>query len=142
MYLPTEALFAEVVRRPGLLEELQTKYRVSVAGPTTLMALLISFQMGFRTLAIQKKGTEVWNVLAATKVQFGKFGGLMTKVEKNVGTIQNTLHDIGVRTRAINRALSTVESGAVNTEELSELLRDESEKNLAQAAAAGHNSTT
>ena len=145
MYLPTEALFAEVVRNPGLLEELQMKYRVSVAGPTTLMALLISFQMGFQTLAIQKKGSEVWNILVATKVQFGKFGGLMTRVEKNVGTIQNTLHDIGVRTRAINRALSTVDAHqpqAINTTELSELLQDENDKNLAQGAAAGQDNPT
>jgi len=145
MYLPTEALFAEVVRKPGLLEEMQTKYRVSVAGPTTLMALLISFQMGFQTLAIQKKGSEVWDVLAKTKVQFGKFGDLMTRVEKNVGTVQNTLHDISVRTRVINRTLSSVgsiESEALNAADLPELPPDGTDKDLAQAAAAGQNETT
>jgi DNA recombination protein RmuC len=110
MYLPTEALFAQVARSPGLMEEMQRKYRVSIAGPTTMMALLISFQMGFQTLAIQKKGTEVWNVLAAAKTQFGKFGDLMTQVERKVGSVQQTLQEIGTRTRVINRTLSAVDT--------------------------------
>jgi DNA recombination protein RmuC len=110
MYLPTEALFAQVARSPGLMEEMQRKYRVSIAGPTTMMALLISFQMGFQTLAIQKKGSEVWNVLAAAKTQFGKFGDLMTQVERKVGSVQQTLQEIGTRTRVINRTLSTVDT--------------------------------
>jgi DNA recombination protein RmuC len=109
MFLPTEGLFAEVVRRPGLMDELQTKYRVTIAGPTTFAALLTSLQMGFRTLAIQKKGSEVWKVLAAAKSEFEKFGGLMERVEKNIGTVQNTLRDVGTRTRAITRSLKDVE---------------------------------
>jgi len=109
MCLATEGLFAEVQREPGLVDELRSQLRVMVAGPTTLMAILSSLQMAFRTLAIQKKGSEVWNLLAATKLEFGKFGVLMTKVEKQVGTVQNTLHEVGVRTRAINKTLSAVE---------------------------------
>ena len=110
MFLPTEGLFAEVVRRAGLMDELQSKYHVIVAGPTTFAALLTSLQMGFRTLAIQKKGSEVWKVLAATKLEFEKFGGLMDRVEKNIGTVQNTLRDVGTRTRAISRTLKNVET--------------------------------
>ena len=113
MYLPTEGLFAEVVRRAGLVDELQTKYRVTVAGPTTFAALLTSFQMGFRTLAIQKKGGEVWKILAATKLEFEKFGGLMDRVEKNIGTVQNTLRDVGTRTRVITRRLKAVETSGL-----------------------------
>lgn len=122
MYLPTEALFSEVVRNPVLLEEIQTKFRIAVAGPTTLMALLISFQMGFQTLAIQKKGAEVWNILAAAKVQFGKFGDLMSRVERNVGKVQQTLQDIGTRTRPINRTLSGVDTVAVDSPSAKALL--------------------
>lgn len=110
MFLPTEGLFAEVVRRAGLMDELQSKYRIVVAGPTTFTALLTSLQMGFRTLAIQKKGSEVWKVLAAAKLEFEKFGGLMDRVEKNIGTVQNTLRDVGTRTRAITRTLKNVET--------------------------------
>jgi len=110
MFLPTEGLFAEVVRRAGLMDELQSKFRVTVAGPTTFSALLTSLQMGFRTLAIQKKGSEVWKVLAATKLEFEKFGGLMDRVDKNIGTVQNTLREVGTRTRAITRTLRDVET--------------------------------
>jgi DNA recombination protein RmuC len=144
MYLPTEALFAEVVRNPGLLDDIQTKHRVSVAGPTTLMALLISFQMGFQTLAIQKKGSEVWNVLAGAKVQFGKFGDLMTRVERNVGTVQKTLQEIGTRTRVINRTLSsvgTLDSETMSAAELPELSPDNTQE-IAQAASAGLDKAT
>jgi DNA recombination protein RmuC len=110
MFLPTEGLFAEVVRRPGLVDDLQTTYRVCLAGPTTFAALLTSLQMGFRTLAIQKKGSEVWKLLAATKVEFEKFGGLMDKVEKQVGTVQSTLKLVSSKTRTINRKLNGVET--------------------------------
>lgn len=110
MFLPTEGLFAEVIRRPGLIDDLQTKYRICVCGPTTFMALLTSLQMGFKTLAIQKKGTEVWKVLAAAKIEFEKFGGLMTKVEKQVQTVQNTLGHINGKTKTINRTLQTVDT--------------------------------
>src|ERR1700674_3316592 len=109
MFLPTEGLFAEVVRRPGLVDELQTTYRICLAGPTTFAALLTSLQMGFRTLAIQKKGSEVWKLLAATKGEFEKFGGLMARVEKQVGTVQSTLKLVNSKTRTINRRLRGVE---------------------------------
>jgi DNA recombination protein RmuC len=109
MFLPTEGLFAEVVRRPGLVDDLQASYHVCLAGPTTFAALLTSLQMGFRTLAIQKKGSEVWKLLAATKVEFENFGGLMAKVEKQVGTVQTTLKLVNSKTRTINRRLRGVE---------------------------------
>lgn len=109
MFLPTEGLFAEVVRRPGLVDELHSTFHVCLAGPTTFAALLTSLQMGFRTLAIQKKGSEVWKLLAATKFEFEKFGGLMAKVEKQVGTVQSTLKLVNSKTRTINRRLKGVE---------------------------------
>jgi DNA recombination protein RmuC len=109
MFLPTEGLFAEVVRRPGLVDELQSSFHVCLAGPTTFAALLTSLQMGFRTLAIQKKGSEVWKLLAATKFEFEKFGGLMAKVEKQVGTVQSTLKLVNSKARTINRRLRGVE---------------------------------
>ncbi len=108
MFLPTESLYAEVMRRPALHTDLQSSCNVTIAGPSSFMAILTSFQMGFRTLAIQKKGGEVWNILAGVKKEFGTFENLMTKVERNVATVQNTLGDIGVRTRAINRTLRDV----------------------------------
>ena len=115
MVLPTESLYAEVVRRPGLQSDIQTSCRVTIAGPSTFMAILTSFQMGFHTLAIQKKGDEVWRVLSSTKNEFEKFGGLMDKVKKQVDTVQNTLGEIGGKTKTINRALknvSSIETGA------------------------------
>lgn len=108
MFLPTEALYAEVMRRPALHTDLQSSCNVTIAGPSSFMAILTSFQMGFRTLAIQKKGSEVWKILGGVKTEFGKFETLMTKVESNVTTVQRTLGDIGVRTRAINRNLRGV----------------------------------
>jgi DNA recombination protein RmuC len=110
MFLPTENLYAEVVRRPGLQSEIQQNCRVTIAGPSTFMAILTSFQMGFHTLAIQKKGDEVWRVLSSTKNEFEKFGGLMDKVKKQVDTVQNTLGDLSSKTRTINRALKNVSS--------------------------------
>jgi DNA recombination protein RmuC len=110
MFLPTENLYAEVVRRPGLQSEIQSNCRVTIAGPSTFMAILTSFQMGFHTLAIQKKGDEVWRVLSKAKNEFGTFGTLMEKVEKQVGTVQKTLHEIGSKTTTINRALKNVSS--------------------------------
>jgi DNA recombination protein RmuC len=114
MFLPTENLYAEVVRRPGLQSEIQSRCRVTIAGPSTFMAILTSFQMGFHTLAIQKKGDEVWRVLSSAKKEFETYGGLMQKVEDQVGTVQNTIQKLGVRTRAINRALKNVSSPASN----------------------------
>jgi DNA recombination protein RmuC len=113
MFLPTEGLYAEVMRRDSLQSEIQQKYQVTIAGPSTLSAILTSFQMGFHMLAIQEKGDEVWKVLAATKTEFSKFGILMSKMEDQVGTVQNTIQKLGVRTRAIDRTLREVtEAGA------------------------------
>jgi DNA recombination protein RmuC len=114
MFLPTENLYAEVVRRPGLQSEIQANCRVTIAGPSTFMAILTSFQMGFHTLAIQKKGDEVWRVLSSAKKEFETYGGLMQKVEDQVGTVQNTIQKLGVRTRAINKALKNVSNPASN----------------------------
>lgn len=110
MVLPTESLYAEVVRRPGLQSEMQQNCRVTIAGPSTFMAILTSFQMGFHTLAIQRKGDEVWHVLARAKTEFEKYGGLMDKVEKQVNTVQTTLKEINSRTNVINRSLKGVHS--------------------------------
>jgi DNA recombination protein RmuC len=108
MFLPTEGLYAEVMRRDTLQAEVQSKCRVTIAGPSTLSAILTSFQMGFHMLAIQEKGDEVWKVLEGTKKEFGTFETLMTKMESQVGTVQNTIQKLGVRTRAINRTLREV----------------------------------
>jgi DNA recombination protein RmuC len=108
MFLPTEGLYAEVLRRDGLQAELHQQCRVMVAGPSNLYALLTSFQLGFRMLNLQKKGNEVWNVLARAQKEFKTFEGLMDSMEKQVGTVQNTLQKLGVRTRAINRTLRDV----------------------------------
>jgi DNA recombination protein RmuC len=110
MFLPFEGIYAEVVRKAALLEELQRKYKVIVTGPTTLAAILNSLQMGFKTLAIQKRSSEVWEVLGAVKTEFGKFGDMMEKAQKNIQTGLNQLDDVmGVRTRAIVRKLKNVE---------------------------------
>lgn len=108
MFLPTEGLYAEVMRRDALQAEVQSKCRVTIAGPSTLSAILTSFQMGFHMLAIQEKGDEVWKVLEGTKKEFTNFEVLMTKMETQVGTVQNTIQKLGVRTRAINRTLREV----------------------------------
>jgi len=115
MYLPFESLFAEVVRRPGLIDKLQRMHRVQVAGPSTLMAYLNSLQMGFRTLAIEKRSSEVWQVLAAAKNEFRKYGEVMDRLKKQLGTAQNTVDMVGTRTRAINRALRNVEVSGTET---------------------------
>ncbi len=108
MFLPTEGLYAEVMRRDTLQAELQSKCKVTIAGPNTLAAILTSFQMGFHMLALQKKGGEVWNVLKSAKTEFGKFELLMDKMEGDVNKIHKTIGDVGVRTRAINRTLREV----------------------------------
>ncbi len=109
MYLPTEGLFAEVVRRPGLTSELQNTYRVLVTGPTTLMSLLNSLQMGFKTLAIEKSASDVWKVLGAAKTEFTKYAGVMDKLAKQLETAQNTVSEAGRRTRAVQKTLKDVE---------------------------------
>jgi DNA recombination protein RmuC len=110
MYLPTEGLFAEVVRRPGLTSELQNTFRVLVTGPTTLMSLLNSLQMGFKTLAIEKSASDVWKVLSAAKTEFGKYSGVMDTLARQLETAQKTVSQAGTRTRAVNKALSKVEN--------------------------------
>ncbi|SDG63218.1 DNA recombination protein RmuC [Dyella sp. 333MFSha] len=110
LFLPTEGLYAEVIRRPGLSDQLQRDHRVTVAGPTTLTALLNSLQMGFRTLAIQKRSSEVWQVLAAVKNEFGKFATVLERTQKQLDSATNSIKNAGVRTRAIERKLRGVES--------------------------------
>lgn len=109
LFLPTEGLFAEVVRRPGLQECLQREHKVIVAGPTTLWAILNSLQMGFRTLAIQQRSSEVWTLLGAVKTEFGKYGDVLDKVQKKLQEASNTIDTAAVRTRAIERRLRGVE---------------------------------
>jgi len=111
MFLPFEGIYAEVVRRASLLEQLQRDYKVIVTGPTTLAAILNSLQMGFRTLAIQKRSSEVWRILGAVKKEFENFGGILEKAQKNLQTASNQIDDvIGKRTRAIQKKLKGVES--------------------------------
>lgn len=110
MFLPFENIYAEIIRRTALVEQLQREYRVIVTGPTTLGAILSSLQMGFRTLAIEKRSSEVWTILAAVKTEFGKFGGMLEKVQKNLETAGSQLDEvIGKRTRAIERKLRQVQ---------------------------------
>jgi len=111
LFLPFESIYAEVIRRSSLLEELQRNYKILITGPTTLAAILNSLQMGFRTLAIQKRSSEVWRVLAEVKKEFENFGGLMERAQNNIQTGLNQLDDVmGKRTRAIQRKLKSVES--------------------------------
>ena len=109
MFLPTEGLYGEVLRAPGRVTELLQRHRIVVAGPTTLAAILSSLRMGFRTLAIEKRSSEVWEVLAAVKTEFGKFGGVMDKLKRQLNTASKTIDETGVRTRAMERKLRTVE---------------------------------
>jgi DNA recombination protein RmuC len=111
MYLPTEGLFAEVVRRPGLMDALQRECRVMVAGPTTLFTLLSAMRMGFKSLAIQQRSTEVWRVLGAVKHEFAKFGGVIDKVSRKLDEAQKVIDDeVGRRRRAMERQLRAVET--------------------------------
>ena len=110
MFLPTEGLYAEVLRRPGLIESLQRDFRVTLAGPTTLMAMLNSLQMGFRTLALEKRSSEVWQVLGAVKTEFGKFGDVLAKVKEQTQTVLNTLDKAQTRSNVMHRALRQVEA--------------------------------
>ncbi len=110
LFVPVEGLYAEILRRPGLFEELQRKHRVTVAGPTNLLAFLNSLQMGFRTLALEKRSSEVWQVLGAVKTEFDKFGDVLDKVRKKLDEASNQLDNTGVRTRAITRRLKTVQA--------------------------------
>ena len=108
MFLPTEGLYAEVMRRDGLQADIQQNCRVTIAGPSTLSAILNSFQMGFHMLQLQQKGDEVWKVLASARTQFDKFENLMTKMDDQVSKVQKTIQEVGTRTRVINRTLRDV----------------------------------
>ena len=124
MFLPLEGLFAEVVRQPLLFEELQRDYKITVTGPTTLAAMLNSLQMGFRTLAIQKRSGEVWDTLSAVKTEFGKFGEVIEKAQKKLEGANKDLEDlVGVRSRQIERKLRGVE--LMSREDAEKLLGEE-----------------
>ena len=129
MFLPVESLYAEVLRHPGLFENLQRKYKITVTGPTTLSALLNSLQMGFRTLAVQKRSSEVWNVLGAVKSEFGKFSEHLGRVQKQLNTASGTLETLRVtRTNQIERKLKSVESlDGVESGRILEIVQEDDE---------------
>lgn len=111
MFLPFESIYAEVIRRSSLVDQLRDEFKISVAGPTTLMAILNSLQMGFRTLSLQKRSSEVWQILSSVKTEFEKFGGMLEKAQKNIQTGLGQLDDVvSTRTRAIQRQLRNVET--------------------------------
>src|SRR4051795_9018163 len=118
MFLPTEGLYAEAIRRIGLTEQVQRDCRVIFAGPTTLAALLNSLQMGFRTLAIQKRSSEVWNLLAGVKTEFGKFGEALSSVKDKLDQAARKMEDVDVRSRAITKKLRAVEELPENPQPL------------------------
>lgn len=122
MFLPTEGLYAEVLRRPGLCDFIQRKYRIVVAGPTTLTALLNSLQMGFRTLAIEKRSSEVWNLLGAVKTEFIKFGEILDKTQKKLQEASNTIENAARKSRNISRKLKDVQE--LSLDEAQTLLQD------------------
>lgn len=109
MFLPFESLYAEVLRTPGLFEQLQKDYKITITGPTTLSALLNSLQMGFRTLAIEKRSSEVWDLLSVVKTEFGKFGIILEKTKRKLEEATKTIDDAGIRSRAIERRLRKVQ---------------------------------
>ena len=110
LFVPTEGLYAEALRRPGLVEALQREHRVTLAGPTTLLATLTSPQMGFRTLALEKRSAEVWDVLGAVKLEFGKFGEVLAKTKKKLEEASNTIDQAQTRTNVMQRKLKSVEA--------------------------------
>jgi DNA recombination protein RmuC len=110
LYLPFESLFGEVLRRPGLFDQIQRQYRVTICGPTNLLAYLNSLQMGFRTLAIQQRSSEVWKVLGTVKSEFGKFAEVLANTKRQLQTVANTIDQAEVRTRQIERKLKDVEA--------------------------------
>jgi DNA recombination protein RmuC len=123
MFLPFEGIYAEVVRRASLLEQLQREYKIVVTGPTTLAAILNSLQIGFKTLAIQKRSGEVWNILKAIKTEFGEFGKVLTKAQEKIISANDEIDKlVGVRTRQINRKLKEVET--LNPDEARKIIGD------------------
>jgi len=131
LFLPTEGLYAEVLRRPGLIESLQRDFRVTLAGPTTLMAMLNSLQMGFRTLALEKRSSEVWQVLGAVKTEFGKFGDVLARVKEQTQSVLNTLDKAQTRSNVMHRALRQVE--ALPEAQVPGLLPNEADVNDSEA---------
>lgn len=109
LFLPTESLYAEVLRRPGFFESIQREYHVTLTGPTTLIALLNALQMGFRSLAIEKRSSEVWMILGAVRNEFGKYNDVVERLAKQLNTAAKSVENLGVRTRAIDRKLRGVE---------------------------------
>jgi DNA recombination protein RmuC len=123
MFLPFESIYAEVIRRSALIDQLQNEYKITVVGPTILAAYLNSLQMGFRTLALQKRSSEVWQILGAVKSEFNKFGGLLEKAQKNLHLASDTVDELlGKRTRAISRKLKGIE--LMPEEEVQKILPD------------------
>jgi DNA recombination protein RmuC len=110
LFLPTEGLYAEVMRRPGLADEMQRSYRVSIAGPSTLLAILSSLQMGFRTLALEKRSSEVWQVLGAVKTEFAKFGDVLAQTKLTLERAAKNIESAEVRSRQMARKLKDVEA--------------------------------
>ena len=138
MFLPTEGLYAEVLRRGGLFELLQREFKVVVAGPTTLAALLNSLQMGFRTLAIEKRSSEVWTLLGTVKTEFSTFGAILDRTQKKLQEAASTIEKAATRTRAIERKLKDIQSVPVDETCGSAGEADEAEKNgMGEANGAG-----
>lgn len=122
MFLPAEGLYAEVIRRPGLMDTLQRDYRITITGPSNLSAFLNSLQMGFRTLAIEKRSSEVWVLLGAVKTEFGKFGTILEKTHKKLQEASNTIEDAARKSRTIERKLKNVQE--LPSQEAVELIGD------------------
>lgn len=123
MFIPAEGLYAEILRIPGLFDQIQKTYRVTIVGPTNLMAFLNSLQMGFRTIAVEKRSSEVWELLGSIKTEFEKFGDILEKTQKKLDEASKTLETADTRTRAINRKLRNVEE--LTTENAQKILWDE-----------------
>jgi DNA recombination protein RmuC len=135
MFVPTEGLYAEILRRTGLFEILQREFKITVVGPTNLVAFLSSLQMGFKTLAIEKRSSEVWEILGAVKTEFGRFGEVLEKTKKKLEEATNVIHSAGVRTRAIERRLRTVQE--LPAEQSTALLGDSVLNNVEPEAEEG-----
>jgi DNA recombination protein RmuC len=132
LFLPSEGLYAEAIRRVGLVQNVQRDCRVTFVGPTTLAALLNSLQMGFRTLAIQKRSSEVWNLLASVKTEFGKFGDALSAVKEKIDQASRKMEDVDVRSRVITKKLREVEELPSNPQPmLRDLLQSENDDGLA-----------
>jgi len=132
LFLPFESLYAEVLRIPGLFELIRCEYKITIAGPTTLSAFLSSLQMGFKTLAIEKRSSEVWQLLGAVKTEFGNFGGILEKTQKKLQEASNVIEQAGVRSRAIERKLKTVQElpKDKSTELLANIIENTSEQEI------------